>query len=113
MKKNKIFNRQKTNKSKTIPVLKYTAGITAAAGIAVNGLIIYNLIKNKSSYNDEVKNVINTMKKGTGKAMKKAEDIIHQVQYKNNILAENIKAGFYNVADDISKTVEDTADIII
>ncbi len=107
-----LVNKKSDKKAKIMPVLKYTAGITAAVGIATSGLIIYQSVKNHNTFNEEASLVIDAIKRKTEAAAIKADNIVKDIQYKNDIITQNIKSGFYNVSNDINKTVEDVSNNI-
>ncbi|MHB1153947.1 MAG: hypothetical protein ACYCWE_11900 [Eubacteriales bacterium] len=107
-----LVNKKSDKKSKIMPVLKYTAGITAAVGIATSGLIIYQSVKNHNTFNEEASLVVDAIKRKAEAAAKKADNIVKDIQYKNDIISQNIKSGFYNVSNDINKTVEDVSNNI-
>lgn len=108
-----LINKKSDKKAKIMPVLKYTAGITAAVGIATSGLIIYQSVKNHNTFNEEASLVIDAIKRKAEAAAKKADNIVKDIQYKNDIITQNIKSGFNNVSNDLNKTVEDVSNNIM
>ncbi len=106
-KKYNFVNKKSDKKAKVMPVLKYTAGITAAVGIATSGLIIYQSVKNHNTFKEEAVLIADAVKSKADYAARKADDIVRGIKDKNDIIAQNIKSGLYNVSNDINKTVED------